>query len=589
MKNLAKKLSLLLLSALLILSFASGIALSAAAEENIELIVLYTNDVHCGIEGYSVLAAYRAELISQGHEVVTVDAGDAIQGEMIGTLTEGGAVVDIMNTVGYDYAAVGNHEFDYTVPRLLEIYESEAEYEYICANFRDLVNEKDVFAPYVIKEAGGERIAFVGISTPETYSKSTPTYFQDENGNFIYSFMEDDFYVTIQKAVDNALSAGATRVIAVGHLGVSGVTEGWRSVDVIANTIGLDAFIDAHAHEVIEGDIYKDKDGNEVVLSSTGTKLNNFGKMTLYSDGSIETELIDPDTVNIDELSESAKTAYNTVKEKVDAYNAEFEYLFEVIGASDVYLTVNDSDGNRLVRNGETNLGDFVTDAYRAVTGADIAFVNGGGVRAEINIGEVTRKEIMDVNPWGNEMCVIEISGQQLLDALEYGSNAYPQEFGSFPQVSGVCFEVHTYVESPVVVNELGDFVSIKENAPRRIRNVLVGGKALDVNKTYTLAGTRYMLQLSGYKMLDGAKELEYNGPLTDAEMLIEYFAEHLNGKITAEQYSDIGGEGRIMMINSAPDTSEDIPAGDGTVHILWISLIVLASVSAMAICKKRI
>lgn len=589
MKGFTKRISLILLSVFLILSAFSGALLNAAAETNGEVIVLYTNDVHCGINDYAVLAAYRAELIEQGYNVVTVDAGDAIQGEMIGSLTEGGAVVDIMNTVGYDLAAVGNHEFDYTVPRLLEIYEKEAEYEYICANFRDLVNNKDIFAPYVIKQFGDKKIAFVGIATPETYTKSTPTYFQDENGNFIYSFMENDFYATIQNAVDDAISSGATMVIAVGHLGISGVSEGWRSTDVISHINGLDAFVDAHAHEVIEGDIYKDNEGNDVVLSSTGTKLDNFGKMTICADGSIKTELIDPDTIKIDELTDEAKNAYGTVKAKIDTYNAEFEYLFEEIGFSEVYLTVNDKSGKRLVRKGETNCGDFVTDAYRAVTGADIAFVNGGGVRAEINVGSVTRKAIMDINPWSNEMCVLEITGSQLADALEYGVSAYPQEFGSFPQVSGVTFEVHTYIDSPVTVDELGDFISINNTMPRRVRNIKVNGEALVLDRIYTLAGTRYMLQLSGYKMLSGCKEADLEIDMTDSEMLIDYFVEHLDRKLKAEQYGDINGEGRIIMINEESDISDTIPAGDGRMAVLWISLAVIASVTAMAVTKKRI
>ncbi len=586
MKNMLRKILAVSVVALLLLCTVTGSILAVSAETE-EIIVLYTNDVHCGTDNYAVFAAYRAQLISEGYNVVTIDAGDALQGEMIGALTEGQAIVDIMNSVGYDYAVPGNHEFDYTVETFLDLANNNAEYQYICANFRDLIEEKEVFEPYVIRDFGDEKIAFVGIATPETYSKSTPTYFQDENGNFIYGFMGDSLYETVQTAIDNAVSDGATKVIAVGHLGISGVTEGWRSTDVIANTIGIDAFIDGHAHEVIEGDIYKNLQNEETILSSTGTKFENFGKLTISSDGSIKTELIDPDTINIDTFSAEAKSAYLAVKSKIDAYNAEFEYLFEEIGTSDAYLTQNDADGNRLVRCGETNLGDFVTDAYVAVTGADIGFVNGGGIRSEINKGTVTRKNIMDINPWGNEMCVIEASGQQIIDALEYGMSAYPEEFGSFPHVSGISFEVHTYIESPVITNELGDFVSIRENAQRRVTNVRVGGEEIDLDKTYTIAGSCYMLQLSGFKMFTGAKTVEYMGPKTDSEMLVEYFEKHLNGKITAEQYGNISGAGRIVMVDKAP---ENVPpaAGDGSMNIVWVTLLAFAAATATATAKKR-
>ncbi len=591
MKNVFKRILVLIVAGLVVFCAVSGSVLTTSATNSDDIVVLYTNDIHCGLDDYSVIAAYRAYLIGEGYNVVTVDAGDAIQGEMIGSLTEGAAVVDIMNDVGYDYAVPGNHEFDYTVERLLEISNNEAEYQYICVNFRDLLQEKDVFAPYAIKEFGDEKIAFVGISTPETYSKSTPTYFQDENGNFIYSFMEDEFYSVIQTAVDNARSEGATKVVAIGHLGVSDVTEGWRSVDVIENTVGIDVLIDGHAHEVIEGRVCENANGDEVILTSTGTKFANFGMLTMSSDGNITSELINPDSVAVDELSDEAKTAYNTVKAKIDAYNAEYEYLFEEIGASEANLVQYDADGNRLVRNTETNLGDFVTDAYKAVTGADIAFVNGGGLRADINIGTLTRKAIMDVNPWNNEMCVIEVSGQQIVDALEYGMNAVPNEFGSFPHVAGVTFEVHTYIETPVVIDELGDFVSIKEDAPRRVRNVCVNGQAIDLDKTYTVAGTCYMLQLSGYKMFADAKNVDYIGPKTDSEMLIEYFTNHLKGEITAEKYGNMMGDGRILMIDEKQNVSDETPpnAGDDSVQMLWISLMVIAAVGVISLSKKTV
>ena len=591
MRDLLKKISALLLSLTILLSMFFGVCVIVNAQESNGIYVLYTNEIHCGINNYSVLAAYRSDLIGQGYDVVTVDAGDAIQGEMIGTLTEGASVVDIMNEVGYDYAVPGNHEFDYKVARLLEIANNEAEYEYLSANFYDLLTDKTVFKPYAIKKFGDEKIAFLGLSTPETYGKSSPAYFQDENGNFIYGFCGDDFYSVIQNAVDSALSEGATKVIAVAHLGISGVTEGWRSVDLIKNTVGIDVLIDGHAHETIEKMLVKNKDGDNVVLTSTGTKFTDFGVLKISNDGSFITKLVSPDSVDVDSLSDEAKTAYNTVKSKIDDYNAEFNYLFEEIGVSEAHLCQNDENGNRLVRKTETNLGDFVTDAYKAVTGADIAFVNGGGLRADIMEGAVNRKAIMDVNPWNNEMCVIEATGQQIFDALEYGVYATPNEFGSFPHVSGITFEVHTYIETPVVVDEQGDFVSIKENALRRVANVKINGKPIDLTKKYTIAGSCYMLQLGGYKMFSGAKTVVFDGPTTDAEMLMMYFTDYLDGKITAEKYGNINGDGRIVTVNEKPNKPEtEVPdAGDESALILWFFIAFISFIGAKSIFEKRI
>jgi len=580
LKRLCFKLLSLACVAALLLSLG---VFTVFAEDNGGIVVLYTNDTHCSTEAFSKLAAYRAQLMHDGYEVITVDAGDAIQGEMIGSLTEGAAIADIMNKVGYDYATLGNHEFDYTVDRILEIRESEAEFEYLCANFTHLPTNKDIFAPYAIEEIDGKKYAFVGIATPETYTKSTPTYFQDENGSFVYSFMEDTFYETVQKAVDAATEEGAEAVIAIGHLGITGVTEGWRSIDLIANTTGIDAFIDGHAHELIEGTVYQNKDGDNVTLTSTGSKFTSFGKMTVAENGDVTTELIYPESIDVSALCEEAVTAYNDVKTVIDGYNAEFEYLFEEIGESEAYLTENDAEGNWVIRCAETNLANFVTDAYLAQTGADIAFVNGGGIRTEVKAGAVNRKAIMDVNPWNNEMCVLEVSGRQILDALEYGVSALPDVFGSFPQVGGISFEVHSYVPTPVTVNELGDFVSVTEGAERRVRNVKVGNAPLEEDKAYTLAGSCYMLQLSGYKMLDGAKVIAKEGLPTDTEMLVNYFTETLGGRITMEQYGDINGEGRIKIIANAPETTP--PTGDMDTAAVYLVTAIL--MTACLLTKK--
>ncbi len=545
-----KLLSIILAAALIFSTFVV-----TASAENGNIIVLYSNDVHCAIDDYAVLAAYRAEKIAEGNTVITVDAGDAIQGEVIGTLTQGEAIVDIMNAAGYDYAVPGNHEYDYGMETFLDLAENKAEYEYISSNFYYLPGVRGVFEPYAIKDVNGVQIAFVGITTPESVSKANPQFFKDENNNFIYGFptwnMRDGvLYENVQESVDNAIAEGADIVVAVGHLGILETTDGWKSTDVIANTNGIDYFIDAHSHETIESAEYKNKDNDEVILSSTGTKFANFGQLTIGADGSADFELIDPDEVDVETMSTDAKTAYNTVKEKIDGYNEEIAYLYEVIGKSDANLVAYDEDGSWAVRKRETNSGDFVADAYRAVTGADIALCNGGGIRNEIAVGDVTRKALMDMNPWSNSMCVIEITGQQLIDVLEHGARACPESPGGYFQVSGVTYEIKTWLESPVITDMNGNFISIDETMERRVANVLVNGEPVDLERNYTVAGTQYVLTSGGdgMTMLEGAKVVQQEGLVCDSEMLIKYL-EMLGGKITAEMYGNPDGDGRISIV----------------------------------------
>lgn len=533
-----------------------GAAAEVPAPE--DAVILYTNDVHCAMDGYSSLAAYRQQMLEAGYDTVTVDVGDAIQGEAVGSLTEGAALVDLMNTVPYDFAVPGNHEFDYTLETFLDLARNQAQYEYLSANFVDLLSGETVFKPYEIVEMGGRDVAFVGISTPETYTKSTPSYFQDENGNFIYSFCEDDLYQVVQSAVDGALAKGADLVVALGHLGIEGTTEGWKSTDVIANTTGIDAFIDAHAHETIPEAEYANKDGEMIPLTSTGTKFANFGKLVIGADGSITTELITPASVDTDS-SQTVQSAYQAVQDKIDGYYEDTAYLNEKLGTSEVELTINDPEtGERRIRSGETNMGDFVADAYRTIAGADIALVNGGGIRDSIGAGEVTRKDLMDVNPWNNAMCVIEATGQQILDALEHGARNNPEENGGFLQVSGLTYEINLHVEeSPVVTDSMDLFQSVDDGKPRRVQNVRIGGEAIDPEKNYTVAGSVYTLQEAGdgFTMFQGAKVVKQEGMPCDSEMLIRYFTETLGGNVTAEQYGTLTGEGRIKVL--AADSEE--------------------------------
>ncbi len=303
------------LASVMVLGLSAMLGVPAAAEEG-DIVVLYTNDVHCAavpdeegtVIGYAGVAALKEEMEEAGNEVVLVDAGDAIQGEAIGTLSNGEYLVDIMNKVGYDLAIPGNHEFDYGMENFLEL-TKKAEYTYVSCNFTDLREDALVLAPYKMEELGDKKVAFVGVCTPKTITSSTPAYFQDENGEYIYGFCQDEdgtkLYAAVQDAVDTARAEGADYVIAVAHLGIEASCSPWMSTELIANTTGIDVVLDAHAHSTIDGEQVKNQDGENVLLTSTGTKLAAIGKLTISADGAFASELV---------------TGYEKADEEVQAY-----------------------------------------------------------------------------------------------------------------------------------------------------------------------------------------------------------------------------------------------------------------------------
>ena len=525
-------------------------------EEPVEpkgVVVLYANDVHCGVDdkiGYAGVAAYKKAYEKAGYEVLLVDCGDAVQGATIGTLSQGGYIVEIMNELGYVASTVGNHEFDYGMDRFFELTDL-ADYDYVSANFVDKDGNR-VLDAYTVVEAAGHKIAFVGVSTPETFTSSSPAYFQDENGNFIYGFCEGndgaDFYAAVQTAVDDARNAGADLVVVLSHLGTNAESAPYTSSDLIVNTNGIDVVLDGHSHSVWEGERVKNKDGEEVILSSTGTKLANLGSLTIV-DGEEGVEL---ET----KLHDEALFQDEEMEAFVAGIKAQYAELAQtVVARSDVDLTIvdptaTDADGKpiRIIRSQETNLGDLCADAYRAMSGADIAFVNGGGIRTSIPAGDITYEQIISVHPFGNALCVVEATGQEILDALEMGVRNLPSENGGFLQVSGISFEIDMSVESTVKTNDKGLFVKV--SGARRVKNVMVGDAPIDPAATYTLASHNYMLKESG----DGINMFADNvllqdSVLIDNQVLIKYITEHLNG-VVGEEYSEPYGQGRITIVN---------------------------------------
>ena len=545
---------------LLVVMMLSLAVVPAYAEENDkDLIILFTSDVHCGIDqgwGYAGLYAAKENLSSM-YDVLLVDDGDAIQGEPIGTMTTGEAIIDIMNAVGYDVAIPGNHEFDYGVERFLELAE-KAEFPYISCNFNK--EGELVFQPWLMKEVGGRKIAFVGVTTPDTLRSSTPTYFMDDNGNYIYGFFQDKtgegLYNAVQKSVDEARAAGADYVIVMGHLGDEAECSPWMYSDVISHVSGIDVLLDGHSHDT-EKVIMKDKDGKDVLRAACGTKLAHIGVLLITRDGQIDSELY---TWGASRSLPVLLGIQNKAAEAVYSGAAELnEKLTEVVAVSDVDLVfydpvakTNDGKSVRIIRNSETNLGDLCADAYRDQSGADIAFVNGGGIRVPIPKGDITLNDILKVHPFGNSLTVIEVSGQQVLDALEWSVHAMPGEFGGFNHVSGMTYELDATIDSPCVVDENGFFDHVDESMTRRVRNVKVGGEDLDPAKLYTLASVDYQLlnHGDGYTMYDGAPVLQKSVKL-DNQVLIDYITGTLGGRVGAG-YENPYGQGRLVAVNSA-------------------------------------
>lgn len=581
MKKFKQQLSSRCLASIVALNMAFAMPLPSFAQElasdaDPDIIILYTNDVHCGIDdniGYAGLALYKEEMEAETPYVTVVDAGDAIQGAPIGTLSSGSYLIDIMNEVGYDFAVPGNHEFDYGMDRFLELAE-DLDCGYTSCNFIDLSTGDPVFDPYKLIEYGDTTVAFIGVCTPESYTKSTPTYFQDDNGNYIYGFCEDEtgeaLYAQIQASVDDAVDEGADYIILVGHLGNEGTTQRWSSEAVIENTTDIDVVIDGHSHEQYNR-ILTNKDGREVILTQTGTKLSNIGKLTIDSEGNITAELVTevpapavtstiPDATAPDATAPDATPAVaqepeepvKNVDPEVDAFikNIQAQYadlLEEVVGTTDILLTINNEEtGERAVRNSETNLGDFCADALRDQTGADIAFMNGGGIRGNIEVGDITYNDLLTVFPYSNTICVVEATGSQIRDALEMASRNYPEESGGFLQVSGISYTIDSSISTNVQLDDKGNFTGV--NGEYRVTDITVGGEALDLEKIYTLASHNYMLKSAGdgMTMFSGCNIIQ-DDIAVDVDVLSNYLTEALGGAVS-DSYEDPDGQGRIIL-----------------------------------------
>ena len=486
-----------------------------------DVTILYTNDVHTYIDNkspkptYAAIAALKKSIEDAGRDVLLVDAGDHIQGTAYGSMDDGATIIELMNEAGYDLATPGNHEFDYGMARAKAVLR-EADFPYVSCNWVDLRTGLNVLPSVKFFFVGGRKIAFVGVTTPETFTKSTPAYFMnDAQTKYIYDILggEDGqkLYDAVQKAIDKAEFWGADTIIGLGHLGVDPSSSPWTSEEVIAPTHGFTAFIDGHSHTVMANKQVTDASGKAVTLTQTGSYFKNIGKMTVGADGTITTELID----TYEGLDATvAATASNWI-------SAVDDMLGEEIAVGDTKFYINDpATGKRRIRSGETNLGDFVADGIYTYFNeieelhCDVAIMNGGGIRTDVEAGPWSFKTCKTVSPFGNVACLMSVTGQQIQDALEFGARfagAEGKENGGFLQVAGARYTIHPMIPNTVQTNDKNVWTG--SAATPRVSNVEIYDKTtgtykpLDPNATYALAGMNYTLRNlgDGFAMFDGA------------------------------------------------------------------------------------
>lgn len=507
---------------ILSLSLALLLAVGAWAQKPGDVVILFDNDVHCAVDGYPVLAGLRDSLQQKGCAVAVVSSGDFSFGGPIGAASKGQYIIRMMNAVGYDAVALGNHEFDYGLNHL-RVLEDMLMAPLLSCNLKQNANpEAFNFLPFVMRKIGGLNIGFVGVTTPTTLYTSLPTAFQDEKGQYLYNFSGPHLAATVQKAVDMARAAGADVVVLLSHLGDSdGVPT---SVEVMQQVKGVDLVLDAHDHHVIPGRCITDKEGKTLLLTSSGTQFQYIG-MAVLSD-EIHTRLVPVDSLR-----------------KVGCCNAAvadtlrvIQTAFEALGSRQVGRTQHDliaEEGDiRVVRLRETNLGDLVADAFRHQMHTDIGWANSGGIRANLPQGDITHNQLFAVCPYTNRIVVIRTTGQDLLNALETAVREYPKAEGCFAQVSGLTFDIDPTIPSGVVLDKNGRFLRV--DGPYRVSNVRIGKKPLELEDTYTIAGSEYVLVNGGDAIFFPNKEILTTAQATDLELLENYIQEGLHGIVTA-------------------------------------------------------
>ena len=527
-----------ILTAIVLLAVCNGCGRNVPDTPDKQVVIIYDNDVHCAVDGYAALAAIKKSSATSTPYITTVSCGDFSQGDVVGSITRGEGIIEIINRTGYDLLTLGNHEFDFGMEQHKYLAD-KLQGEIICSNFTQLQSNEPVYQPYSIISYGDVEIAYIGAATPATATSVSPKTFQDKNGNALYSFLPDNMFKNIQRQVNLARRKGADYVVVLSHLGDVKDQDFPTSIELIANTSGIDAVLDGHSHSVIPDSIVLDKKGKQVHLSSSGSRFENIGILTLSTDGKFSARLVDRSQVQPDSL-----VMEFVQKVKQDA----LQEGNRVIGKSLVDLNALDQDNNWLVRDRETPLGNFCADAFRIMLDTDIAMVNGGGIRTNIPAGEITYNSLISVFPFNNTACKAEITGAALLDALEASVMSLPLTSGSFMQVSGIKFNTDHSVASPVVMGPDGLFSHIG-NGPKRVSDVKVLDKEsgeylpVDVSRVYTLGGISYNITDMGCEGIFRYTRLLQDNLGQDVDILSGYL--DLLGGTIGEEYKNI--EGRIL------------------------------------------
>lgn len=509
---------------LLLLVFS--VLFSGCRREQKEIVILFDNDVHCAMDFYPKMAEQRKQTLLRTPNVAVVSAGDFVQGDAVGSLSNGEYVVEVMNAVPYDYVTIGNHEFDYGMKQQRKLAD-RLKAQTLCCNF-NRADGTSLYPAFAIRRYGRLRIAFIGAATPTSYTSSTPSFFCDETGRLVYDFHAADTFARIQQAADEARREGADIVIVLSHLGDD--TRLARSGDMIRATTGIDAVLDGHAHHFLDMRI-PNADGDTVMLLSTGARGAYIGRLTVTPDCRLLPEFLLCDTLAADSaVADKVEQVRRNVRRQTEA----------VVGYAEVTLTDKDSNGKRLVRRGETNLSRFVADAMRYATGAQIGAIHGGSLRAAVPEGGITMGNVIALLPFNNHGAVVSMTGQQLLDAAEVAVARWPEENGDFHIFSGLRYTIDASVPSSVRFGDDNFFCGIGDT--RRIVLMEVqssdgaGWQPIDPQAVYTVGGLDYTLVNRGASGMFRYAEPLYCPDMKDTEMLVTYLR-HLGDTIRRTDY----------------------------------------------------
>ena len=572
-----RKVLALLLSVVMTLTLLVS---SAWADEpkplNGKTVILHTNDVHGSIELYAKVAAMKGDYEAQGAQVILADAGDYSQGTVYVSVNKGKDAVTMMNAAGYDVATIGNHEFDYGYAQLKSNLDSAA-FKVVCANV--LQDGSPVFDAYTMINKGGVQVAFVGLETPEAQTKANPALIQG-----LTFLAGDEMYAAVQTQVDAARTAGADIVIVLTHLGVDSSSEPNTSYDLYKKVTGIDFIIDGHSHTVMT------KGPNGEPIQSTGTALANVGVIIIdNATKKIEENKLVP-IWHTEKKDDKPVTVYDYTKEDADVAAAAKAIMDpidaaygEVFAKSAVDLNGAKAPGNRTE---ETNMGDLITDAMMwaiktkapsvDMTNA-VAITNGGGIRAAIKKGDITKKDINTVLPFGNTLAVVYVKGSELLEALEASTYCTPEAVGGFPQFAGMEVELNI---APKYDKNAKEYPGSEYFGPKSINRITIksiNGKAFDPNATYAVITNNFMAAGGDtYYAFAAAKE-QFDTGLPLDEILMEYIATELNG-VVGEQYAK--PQGRLTIVNN-PKT------GDSGV-VIYMGLAVMALAGTAVVAKKK-